>query len=520
MVGSTEITARGAWVVIACMTWSITSGCDHDCPAGTHEEDQRCVCNQPHFRDMDGDGFGDPDTPADEILCDRRPGFVANADDCDDGCADCNPSAEEEACDGRDNDCDGQADDGFECVQGEELTCTTACGTIGTGTCSSSCTLPGTSDCTPPPDVCNYVDDDCDGVADEGLWKPSAPVALGSEDAQQVAIVGTDDGFIAFARESKQITGQLLDPTGLPIGNLVDATRSPSATQFADVAAASDGSRVLLSWIELGGKTVALVLDDQLAALGVPQEMESDAFDLLHRTHVALQGDQGLVVSDRLGTMDFHPSMRSVGISIDTGDAVEEGRDERQRARPVATTNASGPGLPWRVLSTDMTLRKAASDGALDDPDPLETDMTAMGLASDGSDTLAVAGWSPSAEQTLLRLYDQDSLEPRSDWAEVSEAHFGALALAHAGGRWLVLSARDDGSAEGTPLELRIFDADGALAEGTDAEPILLPCDGSVCRADFEGVDIAVREDRVMLAASRADDTPLGWFFGCDASHQ
>jgi hypothetical protein len=70
-----------------------------------------------------------------------------------------------EVCNGVDDDCDAAADDGFACVAGSTLgTCGTSCGSIGTQSCTSMCT-PGS--CTPPLETCNGLDDDCDGPADE-----------------------------------------------------------------------------------------------------------------------------------------------------------------------------------------------------------------------------------------------------------------------------------------------------------------------------------------------------------------
>ncbi len=69
-----------------------------------------------------------------------------------------------ELCNGKDDDCDGVADDGFACVLGAApSTCTTTCGTTGVQTCSSSCSHV----CTPPAETCNVADDDCNGKCDD-----------------------------------------------------------------------------------------------------------------------------------------------------------------------------------------------------------------------------------------------------------------------------------------------------------------------------------------------------------------
>jgi hypothetical protein len=75
----------------------------------------------------------------------------------------------EETCNGVDDDCDGVSDNGFACVRGEAAGCTSACGSPGSGPCDSDCQLAGPSDCTPPPEACNGADDDCDGACDNGF---------------------------------------------------------------------------------------------------------------------------------------------------------------------------------------------------------------------------------------------------------------------------------------------------------------------------------------------------------------
>jgi len=57
--------------------------------------------------DADGDGYGDDTLSV--LVCVIGDGYVSNNDDCDDGTSDVNPSAEE-VCDEVDNDCDGEVD--------------------------------------------------------------------------------------------------------------------------------------------------------------------------------------------------------------------------------------------------------------------------------------------------------------------------------------------------------------------------------------------------------------------------
>jgi cysteine-rich repeat protein len=73
-----------------------------------------------------------------------------------------------EICNGIDDNGNTQIDEGFACIQSRPVSCTTTCGSTGSGTCSSTCTLPPPAACTPPAESCNGRDDDCDLACDNG----------------------------------------------------------------------------------------------------------------------------------------------------------------------------------------------------------------------------------------------------------------------------------------------------------------------------------------------------------------
>jgi hypothetical protein len=79
----------------------------------------------------------------------------------------CTPTSE--ICNGEDDDGDSYIDEDFQCAKGSTVSCTTICGTTGTGTCTDTCTLPLPPACTPPDEICNGFDDDCDELIDEGF---------------------------------------------------------------------------------------------------------------------------------------------------------------------------------------------------------------------------------------------------------------------------------------------------------------------------------------------------------------
>ncbi|MBM3185305.1 MAG: T9SS type A sorting domain-containing protein [Bacteroidetes bacterium] len=131
-----------------------------------------------YYADVDSDGFGS-DLSAQQLCQNPGAGYVTVGGDCDDANPLINPNATE-VCDGIDNDCDGIADDGLVFAMyyvdadgdgfGDEATGVESCSqpqnTITTGgDCddTNDQIYPGATE------VCDGVDNDCDGSFDEGL---------------------------------------------------------------------------------------------------------------------------------------------------------------------------------------------------------------------------------------------------------------------------------------------------------------------------------------------------------------
>ncbi|UCD87624.1 MAG: putative metal-binding motif-containing protein, partial [Desulfobacterales bacterium] len=142
------------------------NGWDDDCDGTV---DEGCAL---HYRDADGDGYGDPS----DSTTVPQSGYVPNAGDCDDGNANVNPG-ETEICNGVDDNCDGTIDEG--CVTyyrdldsdgyGDPNTWITAMSQpAGYVSNDHDCNDNNASINPGATEVCNSVDDNCDGNIDEG----------------------------------------------------------------------------------------------------------------------------------------------------------------------------------------------------------------------------------------------------------------------------------------------------------------------------------------------------------------
>jgi hypothetical protein len=149
-------------------------GADDNCD-GTVDEPSAADAST-WYADADGDAYGN--ASASTVACSAPAGNVADATDCDDAEADAHPGATE-ICDGIDDDCDGRIDtgatdastwyadadgDGYGNAGAATVACTAPAGSVADATdCddTSSAAYPGATE------VCDGIDDDCDGSVDE-----------------------------------------------------------------------------------------------------------------------------------------------------------------------------------------------------------------------------------------------------------------------------------------------------------------------------------------------------------------
>lgn len=131
-----------------------------------------------YYADHDEDGYGYTD---DQIIdCVKPPYYSAKSGDCDDNNSKIHPDAVE-LCDGLDDDCDGEIDENLEIAPQFVDSDGDGHGGLNGATIMAKCPPPGYAptrdDCddanpdvyTGATEVCNYIDDNCDGRVDENV---------------------------------------------------------------------------------------------------------------------------------------------------------------------------------------------------------------------------------------------------------------------------------------------------------------------------------------------------------------
>jgi hypothetical protein len=173
-----------------------------------------------YYFDADGDGYGD--SAIDTMDYAAPPGFVENADDCDDTNAAAFPGAAE-ILNGIDDDCNGSIDEGISMLffvdadddgYGNDLE------TVLLSELLPGYTLIG-GDCNDidplihpaATEICNGLDDDCDGITDEDLINPvttpSGSVSMCAGSVMTISVPDEEDYNYIWRKNGIELAGEV-----------------------------------------------------------------------------------------------------------------------------------------------------------------------------------------------------------------------------------------------------------------------------------------------------------------------
>jgi len=170
---SANITGNGTITIVATNS---TTGCSRNMNGSASVFQQNASI---WYADADGDGYGNASSSTQS--CSQPSGYVSNNTDCNDNAGSTNPGATEICGNGIDEDCDGQTDEGcsaFTWYQDADadgygnpaVSTTTSVNTAPSGYVSNSSDCNDGNNAVNPAaaEICNGIDDNCDGTIDNG----------------------------------------------------------------------------------------------------------------------------------------------------------------------------------------------------------------------------------------------------------------------------------------------------------------------------------------------------------------
>jgi hypothetical protein len=238
---------------------------DDNCDGQIDENAEEIVL----YPDADGDGYYSAEEylSGDSVIgCVPYDGYAAEGGDCEPTRPDINPGAAEICDDTYDENCNGTVDDRLRPICGEGW-----CARYSF-TCDPADCFPG----TPSEEICNFLDDDCDGVVDNGTLCPEGQVCAAGEcrDAEESAVpsdpsaVGgslSGDGGSGVPGKGgdaassgggsgalSSVGGSEAKGGGQPSSSPGDAELFPSMSSGCGVSAKSVGGPPLFFWIVVG----------------------------------------------------------------------------------------------------------------------------------------------------------------------------------------------------------------------------------------------------------------------------
>jgi hypothetical protein len=206
----------------------VCNGIDDNCDGNTDEGVQNT-----YYADADGDSYGDAGSTT--MACEAPEGYVADATDCNDADAAVNPGATE-VCNGIDDNCDGNTDEG---VQNTYYADADGDSYGDAGSTTMACDAPegyvaDATDCNDADgsinpgaaEVCNGIDDNCDGNSDEGLtfttyYADADGDTYGDAGATTSTCNGAPEGYVSDASDCNDADGAV-NPGATEVCNGID----------------------------------------------------------------------------------------------------------------------------------------------------------------------------------------------------------------------------------------------------------------------------------------------------------
>ncbi len=529
--------------------WERCNDVDDDCDGLLDQEDPDSVVDRVWYLDGDGDGWGRADDSLE--ACDAPDGYVVDGRDCDDADPGVSPDAAE-VCDGLDQDCDGAVDDGVtvdvyldvdrDGHGNAELPLAVCPGEApafdrdGDGAVDDVYVRSGDDcddvDAQVSPSAgerCNALDDDCDGVADDGTPIDGPSWARDADGDGYGAITSTrvactaPAGFVADASDCDDLRagvhpgavescrttydddcdGSDNDPGALAcVVYYRDRDVDGYGVDGDSVCQCAADVSVGLSAIEAGDcdDTVAATNPGAFESCGTPlvdDDCDGDVNDLdadgCDNLFYDLDGDgYGL-------TADSVCACEAVGYysAADPDDCDDVTPSVNPGAREVCNTgvddDCDGRADDSTAVDAVAWRRDADADGYGSTASPVVTDceapagyVAAGGDCNDGRDNV-----NPGAGESCLTSYDDDCDGDDNDagasgcvdrWTDVDDDGYGTGAAS--------CTCADDG----TLRALRAGDCDDALVaihtdatERCDTVGVDDDCDGTADEADALG---------------------------------
>jgi hypothetical protein len=204
------------------------NGIDDNCDGNIDEGVQTT-----YYADMDGDTYGDAGNTT--MACSMPEGYVADATDCNDADAAVNPAATE-VCNGIDDNCDGNNDEGLTFTtyyaDADGDTYGDAGSTVSTCDGAPEGYVSDATDCNDADgavnpgatEICNGIDDNCDGNIDEGVQNTYYADMDGDSygDAGSTTMAcSTPEGYVSDATDCNDADGAV-NPGATEVCNGID----------------------------------------------------------------------------------------------------------------------------------------------------------------------------------------------------------------------------------------------------------------------------------------------------------